>query len=148
MIHAAADENTMKKRHSSSKKQRGAAMLEALVSVLILSLGVLSLVGLQGAMVRESTNAEYRAQASFLANRLVGQMWVDMTHMADYAIADGSCTSSNESCEGWLDDVQNQMPNGSATVAIDASNNVTVTINWSLPGRDANQYTMTATINS
>ena len=130
------------------RPQQGAAMLEALVSVLILSLGVLSLVGLQGSMLRESSNAEYRTQASYLANRLVGQIWVDTTHMASYAIEDGSCSSANEACADWVTDVQNQLPNGSANVAIDASNNVTVTISWSLPGRGTNQYTMTATINS
>lgn len=128
-------------------KQQGAAMLEALVSVLILSLGVLSLVGLQASMLKASSNAGYRAQASNLANQLVGQIWADATNIGNYAVSSGTCTNAVDACTSWVSNVQAQLPSGSANVTVDGGNNVTVTVSWTLPGQDQNNYTMTTTVN-
>jgi type IV pilus assembly protein PilV len=59
-------------------KQTGAYLLEALVGILIFSLGVLGIVGLQAAALRTTTDNSLRAEAVFAATQLMGQMWADV----------------------------------------------------------------------
>lgn len=61
---------------SCPNRQSGSMLLEALIAVLIFSMGILAIVGLQAASIQASSDAKYRTEASFLANQLIGQMWV------------------------------------------------------------------------
>lgn len=54
--------------------QSGVMLLEALIAILIFSLGILGIVGLQASAVAASRDAKYRTDAALLANELVGQM--------------------------------------------------------------------------
>ena len=51
-------------------------LIESLLAILIFSLGILALVGLQAAAVKQSADAKYRTEAALLANEIIGQMWV------------------------------------------------------------------------
>jgi len=62
---------------NSGRTQRGAFLLEALIGILIFSLGVLGIVGLQARAIRFTNDAEFRAEAMYLANSLISQMWTD-----------------------------------------------------------------------
>jgi len=55
--------------------QKGVALLEALIAVLLFSFGVLALVGLQASTMRITTDAKMRVDASYLANQKIGEMW-------------------------------------------------------------------------
>jgi type IV pilus assembly protein PilV len=68
--------NTHLDRHLG-RTQRGAFLLEALIGILIFSLGVLGIVGLQARAIRFTNDAEFRAEAMYLANSLISQMWTD-----------------------------------------------------------------------
>lgn len=57
------------------KGQSGIMLLEALIAILIFSLGVLGIIGLQASAVSASRDAKYRTDAGLLANELIGQMW-------------------------------------------------------------------------
>ncbi len=67
----------MKTFMTSRNRQTGAYLLEALIGILIFSLGILGIVGLQAAALRSTSNASLRAEAVFAANQLIGQMWAD-----------------------------------------------------------------------
>lgn len=54
----------------------GVMLLEALIGILIFSIGILALVGMQATSVRQVSSAKYRTDASLLANDLMGQMWL------------------------------------------------------------------------
>lgn len=56
--------------------QRGSFLLEALISVLIVALGLLGLIALQARAIQNVDDAQYRAEASYMANALLGQMWI------------------------------------------------------------------------
>jgi type IV pilus assembly protein PilV len=56
--------------------QRGSFLLEALISVLIVALGILGLIGLQARAIQNVDDAQYRAEAAYMTNALLGQMWV------------------------------------------------------------------------
>ena len=68
-----------------TRKQRGSVLLEALFSILLFSIGVLALVALQAVSIKNSIDAKYRSDASYLANQIVAQMWVDRSHIDRYA---------------------------------------------------------------
>ncbi len=59
--------------------QRGVALIEALVSVLIFSFGVLGLIGLQASAINFSVDAEDRNRATLFASDIASTMWLNGT---------------------------------------------------------------------
>jgi type IV pilus assembly protein PilV len=57
--------------------ESGAYLLEALIGILIFSLGVLGIVGLQAESLRSTSDDALRAEAVLAANQYIGQMWTD-----------------------------------------------------------------------
>ncbi len=57
------------------QSQAGVVLLESLIAILIFSLGILALVGMQAFAVTASSEAKYRSDAALLANELIGRMW-------------------------------------------------------------------------
>lgn len=114
--------------------QRGTILLEVLVSVLILALGVLSIVGLQAAAIRNTTDAKFRADASFIANRTISQMWGNPEDLESYKVTDAALPATDG------------LPSGKRTVAVNGRR-VTVTITWQPPGGEESNVQMVAHIN-
>ena len=68
--------------HSSSPaSQQGVVLLESLIAILIFSLGVLGIVGLQAAMIKNTSEANYRADASHIARQRIGKMRVEAVNL-------------------------------------------------------------------
>ena len=141
-------------------RQRGATLLEALVAVLIFSIGILALVGIQATSIKNATDAKYRADASYLADQLIGQIWADRTNIAQYshrpAAGASTCTphgaaSTYANAVTWLNAVAADLPNAPSTkqqVVVGAGNVVTVTVCWQVPGETVtHDFTETAQIN-
>lgn len=57
-------------------RQKGVFLIEALMGILIFSLGILSLVAIQTAAVSAQSDAQYRIEAANLANRMLSQIWL------------------------------------------------------------------------
>jgi len=57
--------------------QRGGFLLEALVGILIFTLGVLGLMALQARAITYTGDAQHRGEAAYLANSYIGKMWAD-----------------------------------------------------------------------
>lgn len=139
--------------------QRGYLLIEALVSILIFSTGILAIFSLQAASIQNSADAKYRADASFLANQIIGYMWGDRANLAAYqhrpggvACAPTGDASSNTNVTSWLAEVNTTLPNAAATrhqITVNtATGAVTVTLCWSTPQSPANRsYTAMAQIN-
>ena len=146
---------TAKLSFAGRKAQSGVMLLEALIGILIFSLGILALVGMQGLAVRLSTDARERAEASNLASQIVGEMWLNRTNLANYAYA-GSGTPPTE-LTTWVAQVEAQLPDAAAnrpviTIApsamVDAGTETTVTLRWKTPSdAQIHQFIMTAYIN-
>lgn len=116
----------MKNRKNLTKFQKlqsGVVLIEAMVAIVIFSMGILALVGLQGAMIKNTSDLKYRADASFIAQQRLGVMWADPNNLATY----------NENAT----DISNQLPSGTRTVVVQARGLVTITVTWQLPGGDA-----------
>ena len=133
-----------------SKTQSGVALLEALVGILIFSIGILALMGLQAQSIRNTVEAKYRNEAAYLANQIIGQMWVDRANLAAYDTGGGT----NPNMTAWRAQVANTLPRvvaggtNSPTIVV-AGNQVSVTIFWQLPGSDSvlRQFSVVAQIN-
>ena len=112
--------------------QKGIVILEALIALLVFSFGILALVGLQAAMIKNTSDNKYRADASFLAQERIGRMWADPNNLVNYA-----CTNVAAACA----DVSGVLPNGTRTVTVAAKGYVIVDVAWRLPGSDAHNFT-------
>lgn len=112
--------------------QQGVVLLEALVAILIFSMGVLALVGLQAAMVKNTSDSKYRSEASFIAQQRIGLMWSDPSNLNTYL--------ENNT------DISTQLPSGTRTVTQPAANQYVVTITWQQPGQQQHNFTTIATI--
>jgi type IV pilus assembly protein PilV len=115
------------------RQQRGATIFEILVSVLILSFGILALVGLQAKSLSAASDAKYRVEASNYADRIIGQMWADRNNLANYP------TFAAPEAAAWRTQVMNSLPGATAptisvTGTIATGVLVSVTVNWAPPG--------------
>lgn len=131
--------------------QCGFLLLEALIALLLFSLGILGLVGMQAVSARVTADAQYRAEASMHADKLISEMRSSgnpATVALDYA-------AGSEKLQAWIDEIQapqtglpgaNDYP---PTVTIDgAPSTVTVSIFWKMPGESKeHQFVTVATIN-
>lgn len=131
--------------------QRGSVVLEALISILLFSIGILAIVGLQAASIKNVTAAKYRTDASLLVNQVIGQMWVSDKSNATLVTNFSSPAGANYVT--WANAVAQSLPGVSGvpanapTIAVDANNNATVTVFWQAPDEAAaHKYTAIAVI--
>jgi type IV pilus assembly protein PilV len=122
--------------------QQGVVLLEALIGILIFSLGVLALVAMQAVSISTVSNARYRTEAAFLANEIISEIWVDRgtaySNVGNYVVTGN--TAVGAPAQRWLAKVQTQLP-GTGTyppeVAIitpaTGGRQVTVTLRWKAP---------------
>lgn len=129
---------------SFRQHQRGFTLIEVLVALLIFSVGALGLLGLQGGAVRLSTDAQQRADATFLADQLFGRMLISdpatIGTFAHHATGTTKCAptgaaSANAVVTEWLGEVAGVLGAKAAAnlqqVAVDAATGqVTVRLCW------------------
>ena len=102
-----------------AKFQQGVMLLEAMIGILIFSIGILAMIAMQGLAIGYVSDAKYRSDAAFFANELLGQMWVDRANIPNYT---------------W--------PGGSSPVVQAWATRVTTTATTALPGAAANPPTV------
>lgn len=107
---------------------RGFALLEVLVSILLLSFGILGIVGLQARAINFSVDAEDRNRAALLANEAATDMWVNRSVTIPAPILAAWQTKVASPIAGGL-------PSGSGTVTPvpGSSNSADITITWLEP---------------
>ena len=143
-------------RRATRNAQSGVMLLEALIGILIFSLGILAMVGMQAMGVRLATDSRDRAEASNLASQLVGEMWLNRAALASYQYT-GSGTAP-AALTNWIAQVDATLPDAAAnppivTVGVSslgasAGTQTTVTLRWRNPtDTTVHQYVMTAYIN-
>lgn len=141
------------------RQQQGVMLLEALIGILIFSVGILAMVGMQAAAFSASADAKSRAEAAAFANQIISDIWmgVDRTSDAslttslnnfqlntggsDCAFSGGQTDGTNTILTGWVSAVTNTstgLIGATATmqqvlVSTADLNRVTVTICWKTP---------------
>lgn len=109
-------------------KQQGALLIEVLISVLIFSIGILALVGLQGVMLKNTMTSEFRAEAAYLAEKRVGEMWADPGNLN--AFVDASPVAISD------------LPGGMRQVTLESGATYKVTVGWTSPGETQEAQTI------
>ena len=119
---------------TAPRKQEGVMMLEVLIGILIFSIGILAMLGMQAISMQATIDAKYRSEASFLANEIIGVMWVDRASIMDYDTTSGAGTPQ---LAVWIARVQQVLPNATGanapTIAL-SGRQATVTVRWMRPG--------------
>lgn len=144
---------------------RGVALVEALMAILVFSLGILGVVGMQARSVQMLSEATLRTQAAQHASDLIAEMWT--TDPAQRANLYASAGGNPVRYEAWKNRILSgplSLPGADATPPVvvvntvqtpysivgagnSTASNVTITIFWTVPGSTSNNsYTTTAMI--
>jgi len=133
-----------------ASQQKGIMLLEALVGILIFSIGILAMLGMQAIGIRNTIDSKYRSEAAYLANEIVGQMWVDRTNIASY----DDSGAGNARRTAWDTRVASLLPQDPADPTVTAplitiaGRQATVIVRWKRPGESTvSRYVMIAQIN-
>jgi len=122
------------------KQEAGVMLIEALIGILIFSIGILALLGMQGAAIKNTIDAKYRSEAALLATQIVGQMWVDMDDLDKYRTTGGPVAFPPR--DTWIAEVAKKLPGeiapqiqvGPDPVLGLADREVRVQVQWRKPG--------------
>jgi type IV pilus assembly protein PilV len=146
----------MRTHPPAPQRERGVMLLEALIAILIFSIGILAVVGMQAVAIKNVTDSKHRIEAAFLANKLLSQMWTDAGNIATYAYPGSGAVPAR--LNGWIGQVNTRLPaattsppivtitGASATGAL-----VTIQVRWQLPeeaskGLPPHVYTVVASV--
>lgn len=126
----------------SCQAQIGFTLLEVLVAMIVLSIGLLGLAGLQATGLQANHSAYLRSQASFLAYDMLDIMRIDRTGsqsgIYNIAMGDALATASPQAeVDAWGSRVISSLPSGDASVVSAQTmvsglqvTQVTITIQW------------------
>ena len=131
-------------RFPAPTNQRGVMLIEALVAILIFSIGILAVVGMQAIAIKDVTSAKYRSEAAFLVQELLSQMWTDNGNISAYAYTGAGAPPAK--IQVWVNKVQSRLPDGAnqfpvvtltnpvpAAPAVPTGATVQITVKWRLP---------------
>jgi type IV pilus assembly protein PilV len=134
----AADPFSNRRPHPAAR-QRGMTLIEVLVSILLISFGIVGLLGILATTVANSTDAENRNRAAMIANQLTSQMIVNTT-----VTGCASATPTDVVCNNLVANVANPtaggqpnpnyLPNGAVAFGATTTNSTLITVTWTTPG--------------
>lgn len=117
--------------HNTPQRQHGATLIEVLIAVVVLSIGLLGLAGLQATSVKSNHSAYQRSQATMLAYDLADRMRANRTEALTNAYeVNFPTSSSSHSVSGtqaakdkaeWLNSLARTLPEGTGKVEKDGT---------------------------
>jgi type IV pilus assembly protein PilV len=128
----------------NAKSSKGFALFEILVTVVVLSIGLLGVAGLQVMGQRNNHSAYLRSQAVFFAYDMVDRMRANMRGVATGAYDSISGIPADPGCSAvgctpselaqydayqWNANLANLLPSGQGTVSVSGSS-YTITVMW------------------
>lgn len=142
-------------RISQHQRNRGFSLMEVLVTLIVLSIGLLGLAGLQLSSLQDNHSAYLRSQATIMAGNIIDRMRANRTiaRSGNYDIAIGTSASTPASgCTGsagdnctpaematldlseWKTDLADTLPSGDGSISRTTLAGdqilVTVTVQW------------------
>jgi type IV pilus assembly protein PilV len=120
---------------TAPRRVAGYSLVEVLVSIVVLSLGMLGMAGLQATSLRASHSAHYRGQASQLALDMADRMRANLGAARTYDLAldddapSGTSVADRDRAQ-WLARLA-ELPGGDGAIEIDpATGLVRITVQW------------------
>jgi len=137
---------------STKKSQRGVTLVEAMIALLVISIGLLGIASLQLTAMSQNTSALNHSQAVWIAYNMSDRIRANIDNVGDAVRYNGidtdigysqDCTSNScnplqmvtADAADWTTMVQN-LPKGRGTVVLN-NNVLTVTVMWDDDGTDA-----------
>ncbi|MCK6391414.1 MAG: hypothetical protein L6Q40_10415 [Azonexus sp.] len=151
----------MKQAHS----QQGFMLLESLIAILIFSFGVLGMVAINARSVQALSDAEYRSEASRLADEIASQIALGVTRGANRTVDAGSLAGfaysgtasaadpATNAVQAILKNKVTTLPGAGAlpqrVEVLGGFNEVRITLRWSAPSDQGNtrSHVLTTYIN-
>lgn len=136
----------------TSRRQRGALLVEALVAIVVLSVGVLGSVALHAQAMRHVGEARCRSEAAALAQSLIARMWAEDPGALAERYADEHGTGRDDFAALARRLPGTQLPGNAPEVRVEAgpssaSRRVTIVLRWQQPGESApHRYVTTAVV--
>jgi len=152
-------------------REAGVMLIEALIAILIFSIGILAVVGMQSVALKNATESKHRSEAAFLAQELMAQMWIDQAINPVTRINTSNVNPANYDYPGtgsppprladWVDRVNKRLPGSNlpggvmpkVTITNPTASGATVKIEifWRLPeeatlGLPPHSHTVVASI--
>ncbi|MCK7598782.1 type IV pilus modification protein PilV [Microbulbifer sp. CAU 1566] len=121
--------------HNTIYNQRGAGLIEVLVTVLILGTSLLALAALQSKSLQYNHSAYLRSQANILAYDILDRVRINRKNVGSYnqkmdaAKPAGGTVASND-IRDWLTTIETMLPGADGAVTCDANSLCTVEIQW------------------
>jgi type IV pilus assembly protein PilV len=117
--------NGFLQRQGIARGQRGMALLECLMALLIFSVGLLGLLGLEARVMNVSVDSENRNRAALFAGELASQMWLNSTVTPGTPAYTALLATVNDQTQGGL-------PGGVVTVVpvVGTTNAADITVTW------------------
>lgn len=116
-----------------TNNQKGFYTIEAIIATIVFVVGVVGILQIQRNAIQTTSDAQYRINATYLADSMIGQMWIDRPNIAQYA------TGTGNFYEAWLNELRASLPgvaDNPPVVTINRVNgidNVTIEIFWKIP---------------
>lgn len=119
------------KNSSLNKKQKGFSLIEVMVSLVVLSLGLLGLTSLQTRSANNTTVAYAETQTAFFLQEMVEHLRIDKTaavngdynitlsSFGDLTSGDGTEPFSEKERYNWFNNLNNMIPNAKALINCD-----------------------------
>ncbi|MDT8385075.1 MAG: type IV pilus modification protein PilV [Gammaproteobacteria bacterium] len=129
------------------RRQRGFTLLEVLISLIVLSIGLLGLAGLQMNGLKSNNSSYQRTQASLLANEMIDRIRANRAGlMLGYYSSISGTPPTNPNCLTtgctvqqiadydaflWAGELADRLPLGTGTVTGNGVNTIfTITVSW------------------
>jgi len=128
----------LKLNASSLELQRGTTMIEALISIVIIAIGLLGYAGLLLQSNKANLTAYQRSQATLLAYDIADAMRANRNNAlaGQYNIALGTAAASGTSVPAqdlvrWKNNISRALPSGDGSIQTNGTGSATITIQWS-----------------
>ena len=130
------------------RRQRGIALLEAMLAIVILGIGLLGTIGLQARAYSALSDASLRAEATLAGEKLLGVMNADSANVQNYGAVEGG--AATPATQAWVDETKAAIPGALVGVVVQQQQlriQVDISIKWKRKAGDAlNQHLVTSYI--
>jgi type IV pilus assembly protein PilV len=130
--------STDKRARPGSRRQRGVGLIEVMVSVLVVSLGLLGAAALQASALRNNQGSYERTQTSILTQGIFDAMRANMVavNANSYNTADWLCTApdpaglAGSDTARWINSLKSQINASACGRIVCAAGACTISVRW------------------
>ena len=123
-------------RGNLGKYQNGVSLIEILVTIAVMSIGLLGVAGLIVTSAKNNQGAYFRTQATMLAHDVIDSMRANKVSAlaGQYNVSVGSVASGGglaaTEINSWKEALKTELPNGEGSIVVDINGNVSVVVTW------------------